>query len=144
MSHAWYQEFLTGSDTLRVYADGFLVFSSRQNGLLALLDYLAGPAVAHSRVLVMDKVEGNAAALLTVKAGGHIVYSPLGSEAAGHTLSRYGVLYHFDRTVPYILRPDGKDLCPMEKLSLDKEPEQFHRQLQAFLQEKVLGSSTGS
>jgi hypothetical protein len=77
----------------------------------------------------MDKVTGNAAALLSVLAGCTEIYSPLGSDIAAGTLVKYSIPYHFGETVPYIQRPDSEEMCPMEKLSLEKDPEEFYQAL---------------
>ena len=70
---------------------------------------------------------GNAAALLSVEAHCQEIYSPLGSELATKTLDRYGIKYHLIEIVPYIQSSDRQDMCPMEKLSLDKVPEEFYQ-----------------
>ena len=69
---------------------------------------------------------GNAAALLSVKAACQKVYSPLGSELATKTLSNYDIEYHVTEIVPYIQNHAGQDMCPMEKFSIDKSPEEFY------------------
>ena len=66
---------------------------------------------------------GNAAALLSVKASGKKVYSPLGSELAIKTLSDYSVAYHFTEIVPYIQNRERQGMCPLEKLSINKRPD---------------------
>ena len=53
-------------------------------------------------------------------------YSPLGSQLAVKTLDRYGIKYHLTEIMPYIRKPNGEDMCPMEKLSVNKEPEEFY------------------
>ena len=121
-----FDEFLTSDDTLRVYEAEQLVFSSDEDRLLPLLDYIAQSAPHHQGVIIFDKIMGNAAALLSIKAGCQEVSSPLGSELATRTLDKHGIRYHLVRTVPYIQRDDGQDMCPMEKLSLDKGPEEFY------------------
>jgi len=80
-------------------------------------------------VVIFDRIVGNAAALLLQKAFCLEIYSPLGSEFAVQTLSEQGIKYHFSRTVPYILNQAGDDICPMEKLSLDKSSEEFFQHL---------------
>jgi hypothetical protein len=127
-----YPAFLASDDTLRIYEDGVLVFSSKKDRLLPLMDYIAGGGAARP-VVVFDKVMGNGAALLAVKAGGREVYSSLGSELAVTTLEEYGVGYHLARLVPFILRDDGADMCPMERLSIGKRPEEFYLALKARL-----------
>jgi hypothetical protein len=77
---------------------------------------------------------GNAAALLSVKVGCREVFSPLGSDLAVMTLDEHGVGHHLTRTVPYIMREDGRDLCPMEQLSIGKGPEEFYLALLARIE----------
>lgn len=122
-----FEEFTSSDDTLCVYEGDKLVFSSRKDRLLPLMEYLDRFASAHERVVIFDKIIGNAAALLAVKARCRAVLSPLGSELAIHTLEKYGVDFNFTRIVPAIQRADGEDMCPMEKLSIGKEPEEFYQ-----------------
>ena len=95
--------------------------------MLPLLEYIERLAPRHQPVAILDKIMGNAAALLSIKAGGQEVYSPLGSQLAVKTLGKYGVKYHLTEIVPCIQKPGGQDMCPMEQLSLDKEPEEFYQ-----------------
>jgi len=122
-----FQEFVASDDTLRIYAGENLVFSSRKDRLLPLMEYLGRFAPEHTEVVIFDKIIGNAAALLAVKARCREAFSPLGSELAAQTLAEYGIAYHFTRTVPTIQRADGEGMCPMEKLSLGKGPEEFYQ-----------------
>jgi hypothetical protein len=122
-----FNKFIASEDTLRIYAGDKLVFASTKDRLLPLMEYLEHHAAVHGDVVIFDKIIGNAAALLAIKAECREVFSPLGSERAIETLERYGVGYHFTRTVSCIQRADGEDMCPMEKLSLGKEPEEFYR-----------------
>ena len=126
MNNLIYNEFLKSDDTLRVYEDDTLVFSSRQGSLLGLLEYIDGFAADFQRVIVLDKIMGNAAALLSIKAGCREVHSPLGSQLAIGTLGKYGIKYCLNKTIPYIKQPYSEDMCPMEKLSIDKDPEEFY------------------
>lgn len=130
MNNTLYDNFLSSTDTLRVYSDGNLLFSSEKDGILPLVEYLETSDRSDS-VVIMDKVTGNAAALLSILANSKEIYSPLGSEIAVGTLDRYSITYHFKETVPYIQRPNSEEMCPMEKLSLEKDPEEFY---QAFLE----------
>ena len=70
---------------------------------------------------------GNAAALLLREAHCTEVYSPLGSQLAAQSLGDFGIKYHFSRTVAHILNSSGDDMCPMEKLSLGKTPNEFYK-----------------
>ena len=122
-----FEEFLKGSDTLRVYQGNQLIFSSTKDRLLPLLEYLDRFAPHHQQVVIFDEVMGNAAALLSVEAGCREVYSPLGSKLATDTLEKYGIKYHLGEIVPYIKNSEGTDMCPMERLSLGKAPAEFHQ-----------------
>ena len=127
-----FDEFLLSGDTLQIHQDDRLLFSSKKDGLLPLLEYLHSFA-PHPRLVVFDKIMGNAAALLSVKANCQEVYSQLGSQLAVKTLDKYGVKYHLSKIIPYIQKPDGQDMCPMEKLSIDKEPEEFYEAIKSIL-----------
>ena len=120
-----FNEFLTGDDTLRVYEDDRLIYTSNKDGLLPLLEYIDRFAHCH-QVVIFDKLIGNAAALLAVRASCREVYSPLGSQIAVKTLDKYNIANHISEIVPYIRKPDGTDMCPMEKLSIDAGPEEFY------------------
>jgi hypothetical protein len=120
---------VNSSDTFRVYHQGKLIFKSKKEQLRPLLDYIDEFSPQVKEVVIFDRIVGNAAALLLRKAYCLEIYSPLGSEFAARTLSEQGIEYHFSRTVPYILNETGDDICPMEKLSLGKNPEEFFLRL---------------
>ena len=122
----FFDEFLMSNDTLQVYEGKRLIFSSAKDRLFPLLEYIDRFAPHHHRVIVFDKIMGNAAALLSVKADCQEVYSPLGSQIAIKQLDKYGIKYHLTEVIPYIQKPDGEDMCPMEKLSINKEPQEFY------------------
>jgi hypothetical protein len=126
-----YDDFLKSDDTLRVYVGDMLAYSSKKERLLPMLDYLDAYGAVCQSVVIYDKVMGNAAALLAVRANAREVYSPLGSENAVKTLKKNKIVYHLDKIVPCIMRDDGQDICPMEKLSLGKTPEQFYKVMKA-------------
>ncbi|MFH1647499.1 MAG: DUF1893 domain-containing protein [Chloroflexota bacterium] len=122
-----YHEFLGSDDALRVYEGVRPVFTSKQDRLLPLMEYIdKGPV--QGPVTVFDRIMGNAAALLVTKINCREVYSPLGSELAVRTLERGGIEYHLDKIVPYIQREDG-GMCPMEELSLGKGAEEFYAKM---------------
>lgn len=122
----FFNEFLTSGDTLRIYEGNQLIFSSTKDRLLPLLEYIDRFIPYHQRVVVFDKIMGNAAALLSVVASCQEVYSPLGSQLAVKTLDNYSIKYHFTEIVPYIEKANGEGMCPMEELSINKEPEEFY------------------
>ncbi len=126
-------EFLISGDTLRIYEGNQLIFSSTKDRLLPLLEYIDRFAPCHQQVVILDKIMGNAAALLSVVASCQEIYSPLGSQLAVNTLDKYGIKYHISKIVPYIQRPNGEDMCPMEELSINKEPEKFHEAIRSII-----------
>ena len=129
--------FLASSDTLRVYEGDKLIFSSDKDRLLSLLEYIDRFSPHHQQVVIFDKILGNAAALLSIKAGCQKVYSPLGSQLAIKTLDKYGIKYHLTKVVRYIQKPGGEDMCPMEKLSIDKSPEAFYKVMRNIINKRA-------
>ena len=96
------------------------------------MEYLDGVGCDHRGVVIMDKIMGNAAALLSIKANCAVIYSPLGNQLAVATLGEYDIKYHLSEVVPCIIRADGKYMCPMEKLSMDKSPDEFYEALKTL------------
>ncbi len=129
-----FRAFVASDDTLRIYRDETLVFASKKDRLLPLIEYIADCEIGSRPVAIFDKIMGNAAALLAVKVNCQEVYSPLGSELAIKTLEKHGIKYQLSKIVPHIQRPDGKGMCPMEQLSIGKEPEEFYRELKARIE----------
>lgn len=121
-----FQEFLASADTLRVYEGTLPVFTSKKGGLSALLEYIGALAPRYRETTIMDKVAGNAVALLSIKAGGREVYSPLASQLAVKSFDKYGIRYHFLEVVPFIRQVNREAMCPMEALSVGKDPEGFY------------------
>jgi hypothetical protein len=122
-----FQDFVASTDALQVYRQGELVFSSDKDRVAALLEYIDGPGPSQGPAVIFDKVMGNAAALLSVKARAEEVYSPLGSQLGIETLERHNIEYHLSQIVPYIQKqPDSEEMCFMERLSTGKEPEEFY------------------
>jgi len=120
-------EFLVSNDKLRVYSGDRLIFTSSRDGLLSLLEYIDKFSPYEKDVTVFDRLVGNAAALLLKRIFCGEVYSPLASELAVKTLRRFGIGYHFTEIVPYIRGRSQEDMCPMEKLSLGKNAEEFYQ-----------------
>ena len=131
-----FARFVNSSDTFRVYHKGKLIFKSEKEQLRPLLDYIDEFSSQVKEVVIFDRIVGNAAALLLKKAFCLEIHSPLGSEFAARTLREQGIKYHFSRTVPYIMNKAGDGICPMEKLSLGKDPEEFFQHLCKLLSKR--------
>ena len=128
-----FNEFLISNNSLQVYEGDRLLFASKKDRLVPLLEYIDRLAPYHRQVVIFDKIMGNAAALLCAKANCQEVYSPLGSQLAIDTLDKYGIKYHLTETIPYIQKPNRENMCPMEKLSLNKEPEEFYEAIKNII-----------
>ncbi len=128
MDNKLFSDFLKSGDSLRIYDGNKLVFSSTKDRLIPVVEYIDKKGCNHHGLIVFDKMTGNAAALLSIKIGCKEVLSPLGSETAVKTLKHYGIKYHLNEVIPVIIQPDGKE-CPMERLSIGKEPEEFYEAL---------------
>jgi hypothetical protein len=132
-----FDKFLTSSNTLRIYKGGKLIFASDKDRLLPLVEYIDKFASHHRNVIIFDKIMGRAAALLCIKANCREVYSPLGSQPAIEVLEKYGIKHHLIKIVPCIQKPD-KIMCPMELLSIGKEPEEFYQLIESSLADNPL------
>jgi hypothetical protein len=124
-----FDEFLKSEDTFRVYKDKRLIFTSCKDRLMPILEYADRYFPYEQGVTVFDRVVGNAAALLLEKIRGSKVFSQLGSENAKHTLDSFGIKYYFLEVVPYIEDDNRQGMCPMEKMSSGKTPEEFYQML---------------
>ncbi len=122
-----FNDFLISGETFQIYEGSKLLFTSNRGGLLPLCEYIDRFNPYHHGTVAFDKIMGNAAALLCVKANCLQVYSPLGSQTAVKTLDTYGIRYHFTQIVPYIQQPHSEEMCQMEKLSIDKSPDEFYK-----------------
>ncbi len=136
-----FSEFLVSDNSLQVYEGDNLIFASSKDRLLPLLEYIDRFAAYHQQVVIFDKVIGRAAALLCARASCREVYSPLGSQLAVKALDEYGIKYHLTKVVPYIQQLGRDDMCPMEKLSLDKGPEEFYEAIRSIISEPQTGHS---
>ncbi|MCJ7515910.1 MAG: DUF1893 domain-containing protein [Dehalococcoidia bacterium] len=135
MYKSLFDKFLTSDNTLRVYKGDKLIFASDKDRLLPLVEYIDKFASRHRKVVIFDKILGRAAALLCVKANCLEVYSPLGSQLAIDVLGKRGIKYHLTRTVPCIQKPNSTEMCPMELLSIGKEPAEFYKIIKNLLAE---------
>jgi len=123
--------FIKSEDTFRVYKGSRLLFSSVKDRLHPVLEYIDSHNSLEENVTVYDRTIGNAAALLLQKIKAARVLAELGSENAIQTLRRAGIKYNFNQTVPCIMNDAGTDMCPMEKLSLGKKPDEFYAALKS-------------
>ncbi len=126
-----FEEFVRSPDTFRVYKGRRLLYSSQKDRLVPVLEYIETHKPYEEGVTVYDRVVGNAAALFLVMVHTRSVFSELGSKNAIRTLDAAGIKYRFNETVDCIMNDSGQDMCPMERLSLGKTPEEFYQALKS-------------
>lgn len=87
--------------------------------------------------LFADKAIGRAAASFLILWKVSEAYGALMSEPASRLLESHGIKASYGRLAPNILREDGQDLCPMEKIAIEanEDPEETVRRVM----NKVLG-----
>jgi hypothetical protein len=128
-----FQDFLSSEDTLRIYRENQLIFSSKKDKVIPLLEFIDSPTSKQGPSVIFDRIMGNAAALLSVKAGAVEVFSPMGSQIGVDSLIKYNVKYHISKIVPFIQKDNSDDMCFMEKLSTEKTPEEFYTAIKAII-----------
>ena len=126
-SNRLFSEFRRSQDTVRIYLSDKLLFRSTEKGIRPLLAYLQEFHPYPEGITVFDRVVGNAAAMLLKKAACRKVYSIVGSEIAAETLKRLGIAHSFLKVVPFIINRAGDGMCPFEKASIGKSPDEFYK-----------------
>lgn len=122
-----FKNFKYSLDSLHIYCDSVLIYSSTEKMLYPLLKYLKYYKNESGRIVVMDKITGKAAALLLVLMNCEYVFSPVGSKLAVDVLAKNKIDYLFDAVVPYIKRSDNNEMCPMEKMASNiNSPDKFY------------------
>ncbi len=119
-------DFKKSNDTLQIFRENKLIFSSQKDKVIPLLEYIDSPLSKQGPSIIFDRIMGNAAALLSVKAGAIEVFSPMGSQIGVATLVKHNIKYHLDKVVPFIQKDNSDDMCFMEKLSTEKTPDEFY------------------
>jgi len=102
--------------SLLIQSDKSTVFESNKNGIRPLLEAI--DLLGRHRLrgtTVADKVIGRAAALLLAYIKPRVVYCGIISQRAEEILTKYGILFHAEQSVPEICQPGSDELCPFEK-----------------------------
>lgn len=113
---------------------GKLLRWSQREGIADLLVFMEELGAELQGAALADKVVGKAVAMVVRYAGIASVYSPLASQAALVQLRGAGVTLEYDQVVPNILNKQGKDTCPLERLTLAlDDPREAVEALREFL-----------
>ncbi len=121
-----FEEFLKSVWELEVWTGGRIIFRSQKSGVGGLLDFVIEQGEKHEGIIIFDKIVGQAVALLAAYLKAREVYGDVGSEFAIKALEKYKIKFYFQKTFPNILNRDKTGLCPFEKLSLGKTPQEFY------------------
>jgi hypothetical protein len=124
-----FESFLKCDDKLWVLKVNTPTFKSQKEGIAPLLDYIEKFSPCTDDVTVFDRVVGNAAALLLKRIRCKKIYSLIGSRYALETLNKNSIPSYFVKVVPYILNRKRDGMCPFEKLSIGKSPEEFYKSI---------------
>ncbi|MBN2568972.1 MAG: DUF1893 domain-containing protein [Deltaproteobacteria bacterium] len=104
-----------------------MIFQSQKKGIAPLLEYLSLSRTSErEEIIALDRIVGNAAALLMKVAGCCEVHAVVASKYAVRTLEALGIPGSFQKVVPKIINRLGTGMCPFELLSLGKSPQDFY------------------
>lgn len=122
-----FEKFLGGAWGLEVWSGEKVIFRSKKSGVIGLLDFIKKNGRKHKDIVIFDKIVGQGVALLAAFLKAKAVYGITGSRLAAKRLKSFGIKFYFQKTVPNILNKDRTDLCPLEKISLGKDPLEYCR-----------------
>jgi len=121
-----FNEFLKSTITLEIWSGSGVAFRSEKEGLKGLMEFIEVYGRNIKDIMVFDKIAGRGAVLLTAYIGGKEIDAKIGSIVAGDAAQSLGIKFYFQEMVPQILNDLGTDMCPTEKLSTLKSPEEFY------------------
>lgn len=100
-----------------IYNNDELIYKSSHIGVKPLLDFLEKKDGYQNteQLILVDKVIGKAALMLSALIGIQKIYTPVASEAAHKSAKENSILLISDRIVPYIINRDKTGMCPIEK-----------------------------
>ncbi|MFA5926418.1 MAG: DUF1893 domain-containing protein [Parcubacteria group bacterium] len=99
---------------------GKIVYRSKADRLKPLIDCIRKFKKEMRGAKVFDKVIGRAAAILFSYAKVGEVWTPVISQGGKRILRKNNIRVDYKREVDNIRNQKGDDLCPMEKMSLEK------------------------
>ncbi len=116
MVEEFVKDFREAGLSLMVIQDNSVVYSSKDEGLIPLLDAIDSGKSYLANALVIDKIIGRAAALLLCFGRSRRVFAEIMSEKAVEVFDAYGIEHDCENLVSFILNRDSTDLCPFERL----------------------------
>lgn len=104
-----------------VIVSGENTILSRERGIRPVLEQIEKAPNMLKGASVADKVIGKSAALLFIYAGIREIHSLVMSEYAVLVFEKFGIIYSYEKKVPYIVNREGNGMCPMEQAVLETE-----------------------
>ena len=100
-----------------IYNNGELLYTSNFIGVKPLLDFMEQYPLDFTgqKLVLVDKVIGKAALLLSKLIGIQDIYTPLASSVAIDSASLHNVALYAESIVPYIRNRDNTGMCPLEQ-----------------------------
>jgi hypothetical protein len=123
------EDFSRGPWSLVVENRQGLVYRSKADRLLPLLESIEKHSEEMVAATLLDKVVGRAAALLCVYARVSMILAPVISDGAVQVLEEFGVPFMALERVKGIMNSEQTGPCRMEQEAKDKSPVQFYRSL---------------
>ena len=104
-----------------IYSGEQLLHHSQSIGVKPLLEFMEKYPNGYEKedLLLIDKVIGKAALLLSVLLGMKTIHTPVASRAAVEAAKTHGVTLYAETVVPYIMNREKNGMCPLEKSVLD-------------------------
>lgn len=124
-----FERFAKSKWSLVVISGDRIIFRSKATAIKPLIRFLKTDLVSREQLIIYDKYIGRAAALLMALVKPIKVYTPVVSEGGRETLEQYGISYHADRQVKYLMGIASDDMCKWEKMTVGKSPEEFRAML---------------
>lgn len=117
-----------------VYNNGKIVAQSLDKGIKPIYDVYTKNFDNLKGASVADRITGKAAAMLLAEGKIAGIYSDLISEAAVKILEENRIKVKYGERVDCILNRDKTDMCPIEKISCNKDNvEELIKEIEDFL-----------
>ncbi|MBN2540510.1 MAG: DUF1893 domain-containing protein [Bacilli bacterium] len=97
-----------------IYSEDKLVFRSNKNGVGPMIDFYNSHGKQYHNLVVVDKIMGRAAVLLSILIGATTIITNTMSDPAIELAKLYELEYHFKSNVPYIINRTKTGQCPIE------------------------------
>ena len=128
-----------------IYRGETLLHRSQSIGVKPLLEFMENhPEESEEHdLLLIDKVIGKAALLLSVLLSIKTIHTPVASKAAVEAAKIHGVMLHAETVVPYITNREKNGMCPLEQSVLDtNDPQVALENIRAAIRILMAGKKT--